>query len=314
MANKKIAVIDLGTNTFHLLIAEVLPEQAPPFKPIFRERRFIKLAEDGIATIGDAPYQRALDTLISFRQILSEQGLSPDEVKVIGTAALRTASNGADFIAEVFEQTKIKIELIDGLREAELIYKGARLAVPPMSEERNLIMDIGGGSVEFIIANGEKIYWSSSFPIGVAVLFNTYQTTDPISAEDITGVENFLIETLRDLFEQLKKHPCSSFIGASGTFDVLVFKLGILKEGSTYSKCQVEDFYPVYESLIGTSLAERLSDPDIPDMRAEMLVVALILVRLVLDHAKPKDLYISNFALKEGLLSEIIDKLEGVNI
>ena len=126
--------------------------------------------------------------LKSFRIILDK--LQIKKVKAIGTAALRTASNGQEFIDTVKKKYNISIELIDGNREAELIYKGVILAIP-FQEKNYLLMDIGGGSVEFIIANKNKVLWAKSFPIGVAVLYKRFQHSEPILPEEVKGVKAF---------------------------------------------------------------------------------------------------------------------------
>ena len=171
---KKYGVIDLGTNTFHLLIIET--DDTDAFREIYREQHFVKLAEDGIGTIGAAPYARALKVMQDFEEVLDKQQVSG--LCAFGTAALRTARNGQAFIEEVKTLTGIEVELITGDREAELIHKGVLQAVP-FSSECWLIMDIGGGSVEFIIADKNEMYWAQSFPIGVAVLFITVIPSRP---------------------------------------------------------------------------------------------------------------------------------------
>ena len=124
--NNRFGVIDLGTNTFHLLIIE--KSSLGTSHEIARERIFIKLASEGIETIGAAPFQRGLKAMIRFSEILKEYQVS--NIKAIGTAALRTASNGKDFVQLIFKKTGIQIELIDGTEEARLIYQGVKEAFP----------------------------------------------------------------------------------------------------------------------------------------------------------------------------------------
>ena len=142
----RYAIIDLGTNTFHLLVAEQQLDNS--FKELYRKRYFVKLAEEGIETIGQASLQRGLVALQHFRQVIDE--LQVKKVKAIGTAALRTATNGPAFVQQVKEDFAISIELITGSQEAAYIHQGVAMAVP-FQEENYLLMDIGGGSVEFII-------------------------------------------------------------------------------------------------------------------------------------------------------------------
>jgi len=235
------------------------------------------LAEEGIETIGAAPIQRGYQALKTFRTILDKLGVT--KVKAIGTAALRTATNGPAFVKTVKEKFDIQIELIDGNREAELIYKGTILAVP-FEEQNYLIMDIGGGSVEFIIANQSTILWAQSFPIGVAVLFKRFH---------------------------LIKYPTMTLVGASGTFDVLEFILAKNQPYKHHAFVQVKDFEPLYQTLINSTEAERYAMKDVPDTRADMIVVAIILIEFMLKKVDIQEIIVSNFAMKEGILSELME-------
>ncbi|NJK83906.1 MAG: hypothetical protein HC912_08960 [Saprospiraceae bacterium] len=150
----RYAVIDLGTNTFHLLIVEQNRQK------LYQERQFVKLAENGIEHISAAPFQRGIETMLHFHRVLKK--FDVQQVQAFGTAALRTAHNGSAFIEEVEEATGIEIQLISGEREAALIQKGVAQAIPA-TDAHSLIMDIGGGSVEFILANQHEVFWAQSF-------------------------------------------------------------------------------------------------------------------------------------------------------
>lgn len=298
----RLAVIDLGTNTFHLLIVDKTPDGG--FKKIIRKRFFIKLAEEGIQVIGKAPFERGLNALQSFKETLDEYKVS--FVKAFGTAALRTASNGSEFIHQVLTKTGIEITLIPGDREAELIYKGVIEAVP-ISSTPELIMDIGGGSVEFIIANHSGILWSQSFPIGVAVLFHRFHHSDPISEKEKEILSQFLEKELAPVFNQLNKYSTSTLIGASGTFDVLENILCKEKQSLIHGNISVKDFHPFYQEIMRSSLAERIASDHIPNTRAEMIIVALFLINYVLSKTSIKNISISAYAMKEGMLKELIE-------
>jgi len=301
--NNKFAVIDLGTNTFHLLIAEQSDSEV--FTEVHRQRFFVKLAEEGIETIGEAPIQRGLQALKTFRKTLDNLGVK--KVKALGTAALRTASNGPAFIKRVKEEFDIQIELIDGNREAELIFKGTVLAVP-FKSENYLIMDIGGGSVEFIIANKDKVCWAQSFPIGVAVLYKKFHKVEPISQQAIKDVNVFINSFLTPLYQALIQFPVTTLVGASGTFDVLEFILAKNQSFQHHAFVKVKDFQPLYELLLKSTKEERFKMKDVPDTRADMIVVAVLLIDFILQKTKIEDIIVSNFALKEGVLSELMDK------
>jgi len=295
-------VIDLGTNTFHLLIARATESGA--LETVFRERRFIKLAEDGIEHIGAAAFERGLQAMQHFKHKLDEYEV--EDVQAIGTAALRTADNGQDFIQKVAETTGIRTTLISGDREAELIHRGVMQAIPPV-KERILIMDIGGGSVEFIIADAEQVCWASSFSVGVAILWKKFHHSDPITETEIRATHQFLTKALQPLQAALQRHPVRILVGASGTFDVLENILVRQKDHAHHSHMEASEFPAFYNQIIHTTLAERLAMQGMPAERADMIVVALILLNYVLVSAKIESVIISAFAMKEGVLAELME-------
>ncbi len=293
------AVIDLGTNTFHLLIAEVSERKI--IKEVYRERIFVKLASEGIVSIGDAPFRRGIKALCRFRSVLDEYDVA--DVQAVGTAALRTAANGETFIRKAREEASIVIKLIDGDKEAEYITEGVLLAIPPVAE-RVLIMDIGGGSTEFIIADQEKVFWRRSFPLGVSVLFNGFHVSDPISAGEIKALEMHLSASLLPLGIALSEFPTHHLIGAAGTFDVLAERLKdpTVAAHPTSHQLTLTTFPALYERIVQASLAERIVLPDVPEARADMIVVAMVLLKFVFRLANIDRVTVSNYAMKEGIL------------
>ena len=140
----RVAIIDLGTNTFNLLICDKKGESQ---KTIFKNKIAVKLGEGGIdkGIIDQAPYQRGIKALEDHLNTIKEYDV--DKVRAFATSAIRSTKNGADFVSEVFEKLALKIEVIDGDKEAELIYQGVRKAIQ-FDLDYKLIMDIGGGSTE----------------------------------------------------------------------------------------------------------------------------------------------------------------------
>lgn len=298
---KLFSVIDLGTNTFHILIAEQVNDKG--FKEIFRQRIFVKLGENGVETIGEGPFQRGLDAILAIKKILSDYQV--DQVTAFGTAALRTASNGAQFIEKVKEISGITIQLIDGYQEAEYIYLGVVQAVS-FSKEPKLIMDIGGGSNEFIIANDSGLLWAQSFPIGLWVLYNKFHHHDPITQEEIVQMHHFLEETLQPLFNQLKKFPLRQLIGAAGTFDVLEQSDEIRAKYPPNSVIPVQKLKPAFNRIIKSTLEQRLQMEHLPAARADMIVVAFLLMDYIIQKVGIEELVISSCALKEGIMGEMV--------
>lgn len=296
----KIAVLDLGTNTFHLLIAS---GRRGDIEILFKERNFVKLAGDGIDRLSDAAMHRGMLALEHFMQIIVQYKV--DVVKAVGTAALRTASNGPLFLSQIKESLNLEVEIIDGNMEAKLIYDGVKQVWQP-SRFPALIMDIGGGSVEFIMADQTGILWAESFPVGVSVLFNNFHDQDPISQHEIEKLDAFLDDRLSTLVEMIRTHQPALLIGASGTFDVIGDILGY---GShNYQEAIVsKEITPILDKIALSTIEERIDHEKIPDTRVDMIVVAVLLLRHTLQLGNFTHMGICAYALKEGLILDFLD-------
>ena len=294
------AVIDLGTNTFHLLGVRV--DADGRLHELLRQRRFVFLASEGIEHIGQAAFERAMATMQEFAEALRAAGIT--RVRALGTAALRTADNGRELIRAIAERTGIHTELIDGREEARLIHRGVTAAVPRI-EGRGLIMDIGGGSVEFILVSEDRVLWAESYPIGIAVLRRRFHRSDPLGATEETGLRAFLRGALRPLAEQLTVAPAKLMLGASGTFDVIGDLLPTERSGAHFRRVAVSAVRPFIDRLRSSTLQTRLGIPGLPKERAELIVVALLLIEEVLALSAFEAVEVSDYAMKEGALLEM---------
>ena len=297
----KFAALDLGTNTFHLLIASF--DQEGNLIEHFRDKRFIHLAEDGIEQIGEKAYQRAIKCVQDFHKHLSKYEITG--INCSGTAAMRTASNGPALVDEIKDLTGIQINLIDGIQEAKYIFQGVRLAVQQISHGNHVIMDIGGGSVEFIIIENGHFKWSNSFPVGIAVLKRKFHKTEPITEKETTAINDFLEKQMAKLLYQCKNMNFQSLIGASGSFEVLseMFKPGA-SDHLSYD-IPINFFDSTYRNLIIQNVEQRLFRDDIPNDRAHLIITAFHLMKFVLDKIRFQRITVSDYAMKEGMLSEL---------
>jgi exopolyphosphatase/guanosine-5'-triphosphate,3'-diphosphate pyrophosphatase len=297
----RIAVLDLGTNTFHLLVVEAGGSTIQAL--IHRERIFVKLASGGIDKLADDAMQRGIEALIHFQHTLSD--LAVDMTHAVGTAALRTAENGPAYLQRIMDTTGLKVELIDGDREALLIYAGVKQIWKP-SQYPALIMDIGGGSVEFILASAVEVLWAQSFPVGVSVLYQKYHQLDPISTGETKALRQFLADELPPLMEIIATYQPKLLVGASGTFDVIADFCG-LPIGTNYGEISISKLHDIIDRIAAMTIEERRTHPLIPDTRIDMIVVAVLLIQHILDSGSFNQLGISNYALKEGLIANILD-------
>lgn len=299
-----IAIIDLGTNTFHLLIAE---RHGDTYRLIHREKQPVKIGAGGInqnkiTTEGSA---RAVETLHTFKRKIDSFEIQ--KVFAFGTSAIRSADNRDAFIHKIKSETGIEIRVLSGDKEAEYIYWGIRSALQ-MGKQKSLIIDIGGGSVEFIIGNEDEIFWKKSYDIGGQRLLEQFQKSDPITDEQLKQLDDHFETTLSELFERLKSHNPLSLIGSSGTFDTLseIFCLKekiVMREEDPEIPMTIAGFYPIYNELITRNRSQRMAIPGMIEMRVDMIVVACCLIRYILDRHSFTSMRVSTYSLKEGALA-----------
>src|ERR1700761_4912579 len=231
--DKRFAVMDLGTNTFHLLIAE---GDIHNFREVVHQHIAVKLGEGGInkGIILPVAFERGVSTMKDFQQYIS--ACNVQQIKAIATSALRNASNGQEFLNRIKSETGIEIEIINGNREAAFIYSGVK-ASGLLSDQSSLIMDVGGGSVEFIIGNKDQLIWKQSFEIGAARLMERFHHSDPIPPASIEALNLYLENALSDLFKAVEQIAVNDLIGSSGAFETfaeLIDDSFDLKKDKTY--------------------------------------------------------------------------------
>jgi len=306
----RIAIIDLGTNTFNILLVQVSDDKT--CKPIYQTKMPVKLGEGGINSgfIAEIPFQRGIDALIKYNQIISDYKI--DKVLAFATSAIRSASNGNDFVKVAKEKAGIEISVISGDREAELIYYGVRSAVS-MTNETSLIIDIGGGSTEFIIGNKEKIFWKQSFLLGAARLLEMFNPSDPIKEDEIEVVKGYLRKELKPLFDAVNKYPIQELIGSSGSFDSLAemiahrFYTPDILDNKTEYEFKLNDCIAIYDLILKSTKAERLAMKGLVQMRVDMMVISSILVHFVVAEFEIQKMRLSTYSLKEGVLYEFLN-------
>ncbi|MEP0368990.1 MAG: Ppx/GppA phosphatase family protein [Cyclobacteriaceae bacterium] len=310
----RIAVIDMGTNTFHLMIVDVMDGE---WKIIYREKTAVRIGKDGInqGKITQEAEQRALDSLIKFKEVIAAEKVN--KVFATATSAIRNAKNGQDIVARILEETGIEVNVISGLQEAEHIYYGVKKAMD-IGSDPALIMDIGGGSIEFIIGNSSEIFWKQSFEIGGQRLVEKFHRHDPIQSNEVDELKVYLETQLQELFDAYNQYKPETLIGSSGTFDTLsdIFLLSsgkIRQENLTEYPLSIGAFHEILEDIRAKNREQRLEIPGMIPLRVDMIVVACVLIAFIIEKLQIKNIRVSAYALKEGVLLSTIQDLEKEN-
>jgi exopolyphosphatase/guanosine-5'-triphosphate,3'-diphosphate pyrophosphatase len=301
-----IAILDFGTNTFNLLIAE---RREPGFRILYSGKQPVKLGRGGIQSNYLTPdaFERGFVAIQNHMEVI--QTFEVEEIRAFATSAIRNASNGKDFVEEVWKRFGFRVRVIPGEREAELIYKGVRQAIR-LTEQKGMILDIGGGSNEFIICDGQGMIWKQSFELGMARILELFNPSDPITEEEVTAIESFFSQELRPLMEVVQRENPEVLIGASGSFDtfhaLIMNRTGQQPDGMHGRELPMKEYRKLHKLLLKSTLKERMAMPGMEPVRVEMIVPATIFVSFVLRECRIGQLFHSEFALKEGVISELV--------
>jgi exopolyphosphatase / guanosine-5'-triphosphate,3'-diphosphate pyrophosphatase len=305
---QRLAVLDLGTNTFQLLIAEhfdkLSASSGERISFIFRDEQWAYLAEEGIEKIGERALQRMETILADYKKIID--GYQVDFIKATGTAAFRKASNSDEARILVRKIIGISPEIISGDEEAILIYQGVHMAAKEI-DKTVLVMDIGGGSTEFIIGKAADILWKKSYPLGATLLRQKFHHNEPITADERQTIHDYVLQLTEDLREAVLVYQPVSFIGASGSFDSFASMLLFpTVSESALVELDKNDLVELFERLFTLDEVQRKNIPGLVWFRVGPIVAAAALTQTILRQFSFRHIYKSAYALKEGIVKNVV--------
>ncbi len=303
---RRVAAIDLGTNSFHMVIVE--ESEGKGIVEIDRVKDMICIGRGSISTkmLDDRAMEAGITTLKHFLVLAAEHGVKPGSIIAFATSAIREAKNKDVFLQKVREETGLKIKVISGLEEAQFIYYGVRHAVR-LSSEPELVFDIGGGSVEFIIADHKRILLLESRKIGVARMLERFITTDPVSESELNLLEQFFAAELFTSAEKSKELDIKRAIASSGTAQNIARMVRSMtgREDEVTLNQSVftrKEFQKFYKSVIKLDASERKRLTGLDEKRVDLIVPGLVLVNVIFSMFKLKEVAISDSALREGMV------------
>lgn len=305
----KVGIIDLGTNTFNLLIVEI--DDSGNYKQVYKSRVGVKLGEGSFEKnyITEEAMQRAMVALQAQISVIKNQYC--DRILAFATSAVRSASNGAQFVERIREQFGVVIKVIDGEKEAQMIYQGVQMS-GGLTRDNALIMDIGGGSIEFIIANDEEIIWKQSFELGVSRMREKFKPSDPMTLSERNEIQAYFLGQVTEVIEMIEEEHVRDLIGSSGSFET--FSDVIRHRDNTYDS--VEDDSAIsfdlgelkshLSELIDSSRKDREAMDGMAAMRVDLIVLAALFVNAILSKSAFNSAKLSKYALKEGVLFDVL--------
>jgi exopolyphosphatase/guanosine-5'-triphosphate,3'-diphosphate pyrophosphatase len=299
----KAAILDLGTNVYNLLIAEI-QKNSCIIQKVVKEPSFTGAGGFSNPSISPEAAENSLYAIKRImREIEKEKGV--EIVKAFATSVFRDASNGRDFADEIKKVSGIDVEIITGEREAELIYKGVRESIL-IYDEKVLICDIGGGSNELIIAGKNDIYWLKSFNLGVVRLREMFNKTDPIGPGEVSALQQYLRKELKPLTEACLKYHPRLMIGTSGSFDTLRDILCPDNDGALPAmELEIPALKKLHEKLLASTREERMKIHGMSPFRVDYIVTGSIFIQEVIKCCSITGLWQSAYSLKEGYMAEL---------
>src|SRR3989441_287045 len=302
-----IAAIDVGSNAIRLSVANVKTDGE--YQTVYYTRAPVRLGQDVFTkgTISAHTIDRMLETLIDFKQKLQEHAVT--HVKAVGTSALREASNRDDVLKGVFKATGIDISIIGGEEEARLIHLAAKAAVN-LKNKVALIVDIGGGSVEVVLADDSTVLCTESYAMGSVRLL---KILDERAGEERFNqlVTEYVDATQRRLEREIGNQKIDVCVGTGGSIEAIGDLRKELFDKNSNQKVTAEELKTLVKKLRGTSFEERIQTLRLRPDRADVIVPAAIVLLKIVQQAGVDEVIIPGIGLKDGVLLEMLSQLRG---
>lgn len=306
-----LAAIDIGTNSVHMVIVRIDPLLAT-FTIVAREKDTVRLGDRDPKNnqLSPAAMQRAIAALKRCRDLALSMAV--DHIIAVATSATREASNGEDFLVEIEATVGLRVDLISGQEEARRIYLGV-LSGMDFQHQPRILIDIGGGSTELILADSQEPRFLSSTKVGAVRLTRDFISTDPISPKEFVALRSYVRGMLERPIEELKHHfrpgeePILQMIGTSGTIETLATLIALQKQrqapnplqGYQIQRKEVRDWVKRLTSL---NYSERFALEGLSDRRAEILLAGAVILLEAMTLLNQETLMVCERSLREGII------------
>lgn len=304
----RIAAIDIGTNSVHMIVVQVRPDLS--FEVIDREKEMVRLGAGGLGGRALRPeaMHAARQALSKFQRVAESHHV--DEIRAAATSAVREAENGREFLADIERATGIRAQVISGQEEARLIHRAAVYGVDAGKEDA-VVVDVGGGSVEVTLGSAAAVRLSHSFKLGVIRLTEWFVKSDPLSARDERRLVAGVTKEMGDHLERIAAAGFGRVIGTSGT----ILALGTMAYAAEHNRVPDEvrnlrvstkALRRLRKAIVAADTATRLGLPGLDPRRADLVVAGSVLLDTILRLLGAAELTLCDYALREGLVLDYI--------
>jgi len=305
MSGMRIAAIDLGSNSFHMVIVE---SRSGGFHVIDREKEMVRLGERTLSRgrLSAASMRRGLDALREYKRLADMHGV--DKLLVVATSAVREAANGEDFLERVAGEIGFYPQVVSGVEEARLIHLAVVHSVN-VEGRRTLVLDIGGGSVELAMGAGAQVEWAVSEKLGVIRMTERFVRSDPLAPRDERRLVSHVREVMEGHAARARAEGYDLVVGTSGTalaLGAMATEAGSLPESLHHVTVSAPGLHALRRRLVATSLKGRRRLPLMDERRADIIVAGAVVLDEILDALKAKEIVLCEWALREGLLLDYL--------
>lgn len=305
----RLAAIDVGSNSIHMVVAQVDTDGG--VTTLWRMKEMVGLGRLSFPNrhLSHESMERAITVLQRFQQAAHLR--QAEKIIAVATSAIREAENGGDFIERARRELGMYVKVVSAREEARLIYLAVRHAIP-MKNQPHLIIDIGGGSVEFVVGDDKQSMMLESRKLGAARVTAELVHTDPISEDDYHAVLRHYHEQLDDVVKQIQSLKPVKTIGTSGTLENLAAMTG--SEPSTNGdhrgtqNIERDRFEKLLAELLESKSKDRAKIRGLDDQRKDQIVAGAMLVSDIFRRLNLKRIEICPSALREGILLDYLSR------
>jgi exopolyphosphatase/guanosine-5'-triphosphate,3'-diphosphate pyrophosphatase len=307
-----LAALDLGTNSFHLVVARLLDNG---FEIVTREKETVRLGHGGgdMKELSADAIDRGISSLRRMQRIATSHGAT---VRAVATSAVREADNADVFLTRARREAKVEVEVISGLEESRLIYLGVLQAVP-VFDQRIILVDIGGGSTEVLVGEHGETLAARSFKLGAVRLTDRFFPGGTISSESVRDCRSYARSILATFEREVEDFGFDVAVASSGTAETIARMIHAARDDTplhTFNRFEftVNELQSVIDPLLKKKTSDdRRATPGLDPGRADIIVAGTLVLESVADIFGIKRLVYSEAALREGVLLDTIARLQG---
>ncbi len=306
----KVAAIDLGSNSVHMVIAEV--GASGGFRVLDREAEMVRLGAGALTSgvLSDEAMTRTLAIFRAYRRLATIHKV--EETVAFATSAIREARNGEDLLDRIGRKTGIWPKAIPGEEEGRLVYLAALHSVHTQGK-RTLVVDIGGGSVEVILGKGTHVELVASLKVGVLRMTEEYLPSDPVLAKEQRRLTAHVRAALEPIVARVRRLRFERAVGTSGTILALgrmavAAETGARPDAIHHATVSASALREVRDRILAVDLRKRLKLASIDRRRADLLPAGAIVLDTVLSVLGVRELTLSEWALREGILIDFASR------